>query len=272
MPEEQDPLPDEAEIEALLSSFRPGPSANFYHKMAAAPWQPSSARSPRPIQHRWTARRWLMVVCLLVVASSALLVSPTLRALARQVMFYFSPAAADMRAVMITIAASDQAGAFLSTAYFNLDWEAASAAAGFPLKTLPAEAENWLFAGAHYNPTLQAVTLRYLKDSQSLLLTQRLSSGVEEYASIGASAPVETVFVNDDPGEYVAGGWVITSEDQLDGLSAPPGTQVILGARWDAQLPQQILRWQRDGMLFEILLSGSSPDKEGLIHLAEIIE
>lgn len=78
-------------------------------------------------------------------------------------------------------------------------------------------------------------------------------------------------------GEYVSGAWTIHEvefalEESDLSLSAP------LVATWDPEAEIQILRWQEEGMLYEIIFAGSDPDdvahltKNKLIALAESMQ
>ena len=82
---------------------------------------------------------------------------------------------------------------------------------------------------------------------------------------VGASATIETVQIGDITGEYVEGVWstgkyvdgVWSTDDDYDGI------------QW-VDLPDlKLLRWQADGMAFELMFLGSSITKADMITIAE---
>ena len=109
--------------------------------------------------------------------------------------------------------------------------------------------------------------------NNNIFLTQRLIGQIEEYSSIGASAPIEVVFIDGIQGEYVEGGWrVIDKKNQLNRTSTPKSL-LNMDVIWDPGLPQRTLRWQEGKYIF-VLLSTGDPDLEmyDLIEIAESIE
>jgi hypothetical protein len=266
MTQNKSQLPDEEQIAVLLQRFRPRPGERFYRQMAAAPWTQESER--KLDRARWMPgrRAAAFAAAIALFVFLALAAIPPLNAVGRNLLAYFLPAASDTRSVQVTVPLSEP----LSTpGNFSLGLAEARAAAGYPLRELRDLPPGLNFSGAQYDPTLQAVALRYTGDNQTLLFTQRPLGGIEEYSSIGASAPVEAVEVWDASGEFVAGGWVTTPGGSQQLQTATAGTQVSLGLVWDPDLPQRILRWRVGGMQYELLSSGLDLDKEELIQLAE---
>jgi hypothetical protein len=216
--------------------------------------------------------RRLAAAALLVLVAAGLMAAPPLRTLARQIMVYFMPAAGDYRSVQFTVPATAGPGGSGTPGTIPLTLPEAEAAAGYPVREIDPLPAWLVFTGAHYEPATQAVKLQYSGENQTLLLTQRPAGGIEEFSSIGASAPVETIVVREFAGEYVAGGWVVAPGSSQALQTAAPGTQVSLGITWDASLPQHILRWQENGMLYEILSSGEKLKKDDLLKIAESIK
>ena len=104
-------------------------------------------------------------------------------------------------------------------------------------------------------------------------MTQRRLGEIEEYSSVGASAPVEIVPVRGVEGEYVVGGWRFSSDGEKPSFTAVPNNDVDIGVVWDPELPQRILRWQEEDFIYEILLTGShSLVKSDLLIIAEQIK
>jgi hypothetical protein len=61
-----------------------------------------------------------------------------------------------------------------------------------------------------------------------------------------------------------------TSQGSIQATSNP-GTQAKLGLYWDTDFPQHILRWQENGMSFEIISTGDALRKEEMVEIANSI-
>jgi hypothetical protein len=91
---------------------------------------------------------------------------------------------------------------------------------------------------------------------------------------IDGEALVEIVAIGDISGEYVSGAWTIpevkSSREEITNAQSP-----TLEITWDPEAGIQILRWQKNQMLFEIIFVGSNPEipdylaKPDLIAIAE---
>ncbi len=274
MMQEQAPKPDEEQIIAWLNQIQPVPSARYHQKMASAPWE----RSQQVAQKGWRFTRFAhpttafrlvgLTAGILILLVAAFIFEPNLRAVAQRIAQYFLPAEND-QVTFIPSQVSPIDGDAI-TAYFPLSLDVAQKLAGIELKSLPETRLGVDFQGAHYDPHLQSVTLRYANEDFILLISQRPVSPIEEYASIGASAPLETVNVRGVTGEYVAGGWRLIIETGVPDQDTRPLEGSELSIRWDPLLPQRILRWQEDYIIYEILTTGRvALEKSELINLAE---
>jgi hypothetical protein len=280
------PPPDEERLIALLQGMRPHPTGRYYQRMASAPWRSapvSSSRIARIVTYQ--ASRTLLAVAALIffLTITMVLAVPSLSAVARQLMRFFIPNPSDNMVLQVTVPSPGDAQVFGSEGYFSLTLSEVEKLAGYDVKEiLLPEAGSPLprlvFSGAHYDPGLEMVTLRYSIESDSLFFSQHPSGNIEEYSSIGAGAPVETVRVRGVEGEYVRGGWRSEpSSGHPARQTPPPGTQVSLDITWDPALPQRILRWQEDHVYYEILISAGlgrkmQMEKEALINLANFIK
>ncbi len=256
------PAPDEEQLAALLQSFRPHPTERFYQRMASAPWgRKTTARrklSGVPLfrlgRYLWAAPAF--IVLLLVAAGLAF---PSLPVAARQLMRFFAPNPSDHMTLEVTVPSPNDPEVFGAPGYFSLSLAEVEQLAGFDVKeiVLPEAGSpipGMAFNGAHYDPELQTVNLRYSAGGNSLYFSQRASGKIEEYSSIGVGAPVERIIVRGVEGEYVAGGWRSTRITPTGTQGAlQPGTQVSLDINWDHELPQHILRWQENHVYYEIL-------------------
>ncbi len=262
-------MPGEDEIKELLGQFQPRPSQRFYRRMQSAPWQPPVSSSSRRHSYSLIRNFVLAALALFIVLGSALAL-PAGRMVAEQLLHYFMPLATDTMTVPVTVPQPASTGTPQPSA-FSLSLDQAQARVDFSVQQ-PVQLPSGLeFSGAQADPSLQAVILRYSGEGYTLFFTQRKLGKIQEYSAIGASAPVEIVRVHGVSGEYVNGGWRIISGS--DPKQTPiPGTQVVLGVYWDTDLSQQTLRWQENGRMYEILISGKKLDKTALIQIAEQIK
>jgi hypothetical protein len=287
-PDSVDRTPSEEDIVSYLETFQPHPSEDYYLRMETAPWTaPEQASSrftdfmnwltgmdnpfPRPGVHVALAATVLLLVIILVT-----LASPKLQAVAQQILHFIVPAPTDELALQVTAQPPGTQEPLNASERYPLTSIQAEELSGYPIIVFAQLPEGITLTGAQYNPNLHAVTLRYSGAGQTILFTQRPVGEITEYATVGASAPVEIVTVHGVPGEFVTGGWIVTDTNDRIQATAAPGTQFSLGVYWDPTLPQRILRWQEGNILYEILSTktaqGITIDKDRLIKLAESIE
>jgi len=287
-PDEQ--IPDENLIGELLSRFRPIPSERFYQRMGSAPWisgapsgtrvsgieQGEKASLPTIVRGRWqlpaarnrVLRPLAVSLGVLLLIFAGIMVFPSVRVQASMMLRYFLRLANDQPSVMVTVPAPGDPASFGTPEYFALTLDQVEAQASFPIQVFGELPAGMAFTGAHFNPAWQQASLRYKAGDQTLILTQRKLGIVEQVQTVGVDTPVETVQVDDRIGEYVSGGWVVAPGSERVLQTATPGTQVSLGIVWDPALPQQILRWQEDGVSYEILVSGESISRAALLDMA----
>ena len=82
---------------------------------------------------------------------------------------------------------------------------------------------------------------------------------------------VEPIQVRGVQGEFVSGAWRLQTTQSSIQATSTPGTQTKLGLYWDADFPQYILRWQENGMSFEIINTDDVLKKEELVEIANTI-
>jgi hypothetical protein len=161
-------------------------------------------------------------------------------------------------------------------AIFPLTPAQASEQAGFGVFVPSKMPGSLSFIGVRYDAQYHLVTLFYLRncgdcDNSLSLNEQPASSGkdcflcgfeVGDYAIeamtyrrgiVGANATIETVQIGDSTGLYVEGEWDLNNGNP----------------EWTELFPTKRLRWQRDGMAFEILDYSWDLIKEDLIAIAE---
>ena len=280
--------PSEEEIARLLKAFKPQPSEDFYQRMETAPWAASMKAGTRLQAFRRRhfgigsppalpgLRVALAATAILLVIVVVTLASPSLQAVAQQILQFISPAPTDQLTLHVTVHPPGTQEPLNAANRYPLTLTEAEEMAGYPVRVISKLPPGVSFTGAHFNPDLQAVTLRYTGVGQTLLFTQRPFGEVTDYATVGASAPVEVVTVAGKPAEFVAGGWKVMETNDRIQATAAPGTQVNLGVYWDPTLPQCMLRWQAGDMQYEILSTkttqGITIEKDDLTTMAESIE
>lgn len=248
------------EIEALLSQIKPLPGKRFYQKMENAPWQPQPSRPG--------LRQWALATILLVLVLGSTFTIPTVQAAAWELLHFFMPALSDQRTVQAHLPLP---GSQVES-YYGLNLADAQKEVGYSLKRIDQLPADLTFRGAHVDPSLKTVALRYSNGQEDLIFIQYPIGSIKEYSSIGASATVEPVQVDGVQGEMVSGAWRLQPTKPTIQDTSLPGTPTDLGLYWDPSLPQHMLRWQQNGMAFELLFTGESIGKTALIEIANNIQ
>ena len=120
--------------------------------------------------------------------------------------------------------------------------------------TLP---EGMTFLGSSFDPALKIISLSFgYSESDRRILIKQGPVGANEACDlcgiVGASASVETVQIGDVAGEYAEGVWELTDN----------------GPVWRDDPYLKTLRWQKDGMAFELIYMGMELEKEALVAIA----
>ena len=129
---------------------------------------------------------------------------------------------------------------------FPLELRDAEEQAGFDVWEPAALPEGMTFLGSSFEPFSKTTSLSYgySETDRAILIQQQPVSSPEICdlcGVIGASAEVETVQIRDTSGEYVIGVW---KADEAGNWT------------WEYEPFLQRVRWQEDGMAFEILYMG----------------
>jgi hypothetical protein len=165
---------------------------------------------------------------------------------------------------------------------YPLSFAQAEEQAGFNVRTPASLPEILSFLGARYDAEHAVVTIFYLfeqalggPNTDGLELWEQLAPNGSDcdlcgfvvgdltateadypHTVVGAYATVETVQIGDIPGKYVEGIW---------------GSADANGMRWLPDPYVKVLRWQKDGIAFELVYYGIAIDKEDMIAVAESI-
>lgn len=270
-------MPTEDEIGALLEKVQPQPGANLRARVANATWNTAPARGDAPIRRpawggRPLARRFtfamLAVIGVLIVFFSI----PPFNGIARRVADFFEPS--DYDTMPITLSTP-----MAPSMQFPFTVDQAASQAGFALHQPDWVPEGFQFNGAAYDANREAVLFDYHSPipGKFLRLTQSQSSENRiNVSSIGASAEVLTVDIRTSSGEvvageYVAGAWRIPA--MLDHLQTDqPDMTATMEANWDPEAKIHMLRWEMDGVLYEIIHADQTLESlsaEMLVKIAE---
>ncbi len=92
-----------------------------------------------------------------------------------------------------------------------------------------------------------------------------------ELADVGVDAEILLVQIGGVTGEYIAGGWVIDTHD-ISLQDKQPGESVNLEYVWDPDYPKHQLRWEENGLAYDIKANGEGLTMEDIVHVAESMQ
>lgn len=211
-------------------------------------------------------KRRVSRVALALFAVSALvvlaLVTPQGRSLAQEILQFFNRAESDsipLEPSILTPGPDEITEDSKSSANANQTVSDVEAAVGFDVLEPTWLPNKYTFREANFDPTNNIVYLFYdyeIEGSGLVLSEAPLQTPDCEFCKlVGASADVETVQIGNIPGEFVEGVWKLN------------GTEAV----WEPDPYLKTMRWQVDGMAFELLFMGP-PDyvtKTDMIAIAE---
>jgi len=149
---------------------------------------------------------------------------------------------------------------------FNLSIEDAQKRAGFNVLVPGWLPETVYFEGASYQPDHNIVRIFYRRrgdpaEEYGFVLREerfQTSDDCDDLCGVvGLGAWVDTVQIGDFPGEYAVGAWIFTDNGPL----------------WENTTLHKALRWQANGMAYELTYGGGPDDvtEDDVIALAESI-
>jgi hypothetical protein len=270
----KDQMPAEDEIGALLEKVQPQPGATLRARVANATWNapaaPSAQRRPA-----WglggNARRFAFAALAIIGVLIVFFTIPPFSGIAQRVAYFFERSDQDTLTLALTPQAPSQ--------QFPLTLAEAETQAGFPVHQpawLPA---GFRFNGATYEADRQAVLLDYYSPIPGKFLRLTQSQTAENQinvSNIGATAEVQAVEIRRPSGEsvsgeYVAGAWRLPAV--LDHLQTDqPDMTATMQANWDPNAKIHMLRWEMDGVLYEIIHADQTLETlsaEMLVKIAE---
>ncbi len=262
--------PDINQIEEMLSHFSPQPTNRYYKKMQKAPWLDISQDHKNLFNSKQPYQKliWASVISLLVVVLVSATFFPSLRVIARQIIYTFISGPSDQLNIQVTLTNSGDLFNFAAPENFSLSINEVNQQAGFLVKEISSSFRDLKLVGARFDPSYNAAIILYQGDKYKLFLSQRPVGINVDIFSIGPSAEVNLVNIGGIQGEFVVGGWkAISTQTVPDTLTS--GTQTNINAIWDNDLPQSTLRWQTNGYVYELRTIGEgSPSQSVLITIA----
>jgi hypothetical protein len=211
---------------------------------------------------------WGLAALGLACAIVLVIIIPSARVAASQIIHLFLPEPSNQLNVQVTLTSLGDLVYFSDPANFPLSITEAQQLAGFGVKEISLLPEGLAFIGSRYDPSYNAVTLLYEANDYKLFLTQRPLGNREDVFSIGESANVRNVKIGSSDGEFVEGGWKAVSTQPASENQAPANTMNIY-AIWDNKMSQSTLRWQAGGIVYELRSNGEGgPSQSELINLA----
>ncbi len=217
-------------LEEQLEKIKPSPTLRFHKRMAHAPWSAAG----RIRQQLFTG-----VGLALVLLSATLLLTPQGRAWAQEVLHFFTRAASDTRPVTPMPPGEDWAWTF------DIGLEEAEQLTGINASVPTWVPDTLVYNGAMADPNRRTILISYnylgMEGTGLVLLQQAVTEDnqCEICDIVGASAEVQSVQVGDVQGEYVTGVWKAIGDTGQWG--------------WDDEPFMQRLRWQANGMAYEIM-------------------
>lgn len=259
--DEKPKIPSEEQIELLLRGIQPQPGPKFHQRMENQPWK-QGRYSPFWVRFKLRGLPAILILGLILVLIVSF-ASPALKVLANQIAQFFKSSSSEQIIIQIPIEdLIDPEGRF------NINIEEAEELAGFPAKIPSSLPSGFSFNGAEYHPTRNAIVLDYQTKTGGILRISQRPIGVE-YQNVSVNAGIEIVEIGSVTGEYVAGGWKATSTSITE---ETPDAEITLQAIWDPNASLQILRWQENEMLYEIIFGGGCPGEEGCLDKNDLID
>lgn len=215
-------------------------------------------------------RKSVAVVSVLIIMMLAMLLfTPQGRVWAQEFLQFFSRAQTDTLPVQSwqltpqpTLAPGTAAPDPASIFEAKLSINEVEVQSGFAVKEPTWVPKHLTLVGTTYDPPRSLIRIFYrLEESNGLVLKEEFYASPDTCAlcnEVGASANVETVQIGNATGEYVQGVWKLTEN----------------GPIWENDPYLQTLRWQADGIAYELQYMGPPErlTKEELVKIASSLQ
>lgn len=295
-------VPSEAQITAYFEQVNPAPTTRFYERMAQQPWSAADESPDRGRVLFWTvANRWRAAAAALIIAFGLSFLTPQMQAMAQDMLRYFTRADADSFSFEFTLvdlgdfmtkteadtASDDEALTYQFDGitleldkdnsvslegfadYQQVPLEEAETRAGIDIKVPSELPDGYVLEGAYAVPDSRVISVNYRSSNTPLgmVLTATstdaqaaLTSGLA--ADVGASADIETVDLGTVTGEYVRGSWEAENSDFTE---LETGESYDVTSIWNPNSPVQTLRWEEDGIRYQVVSFEDGLTREALL-------
>jgi hypothetical protein len=199
----------------------------------------------------------------LAVLALLLIFTPQGRVLAQQALQFFTHASSDILPAQTALPTSETTTpdpASILDAHSTV--AEVQAQAGFTVLQPASVPDSLTFSGASFDPA-KSLARQFFQsvDTNGLVVEQEpvpISGNCELCGDVGASAAIEEVSIGDVTGQYVVGVWELTEN----------------ATTWDPNPYLQTMRWQKDGMYFELLYMGNpgTLSKAEMVAIAESMQ
>jgi len=291
-------------LEEILSKYRPQPGAQFYQRMAKAPWAIKENPLIRSVPSRPARFGWqIAVAIIIVIALIAFSIPPVRASISAWLGLSVAPAnqmpAASITLVPITLPAPTSTPAEASTATRAPTAEATQpeptvnpanpdrppevkqidAQAGWSILVASNLPKGYIYQSAYFDTNHQMVILTYLvtrplpgatdpslTESKSITLLQAQKNDFVPM-QIAPATHVEDIQINGAPAAYAVGAW--DAEFVKDAIDPNGGKMVYT---WRSDLAVQNLYWQVGKLYLCLVTDDGAVSQAELIKMAESVQ
>jgi hypothetical protein len=205
-----------------------------------------------PMKLRFNRKRISVLVALIAILTVAGGV------LANSIFGFFNQAPTDTNNLQITWNQADMNTINHNAPAFFYTLEYAMSSTDYDSKAPQAIPNRYQFFNATYNANSGDLSQYYQCDTSGITLSQRPLRAGEVFggAEVGASATIIPVAIGDG-GEYVRGGWVTDGDMPIITIdrNTRATTTTNVGLTWSNDIPQHILMWTENGILYSLQTS-----------------
>jgi hypothetical protein len=191
-----------------------------------------------------TIRSTLTAVAALLIVAAVTLAVPPLRSFAQELLdVLFNRAASDTEVFETPVVIQLQATpTVLQVEQPSLTVEQVEAQSGFDVLVPAYVPPGYLLEDVYYDGLGKLVSQFYIREGVGLNIVQMKAEDAEPM-EVGATAEIIDVQIGDVTGQYVEGGWALSSTSDGE-------TVQFEGREWDSDYPFSQLRWQVGDTVF----------------------
>jgi|GEM_PF-2689403 len=246
-------------IENVLQNINPQPGERFYQKMQNAPW--TETRPMNSTQSARFPRAGLVGIAAALIVMTMIVFTPLGTLAQEAISQFFNQLASNNQSSTITV--DIEPTAVSETIYVTpQSVPEVQSEVDFQIG-LPAELRGFIFSDAttYEFDGVHQVALFYIMpgdttQGRNLVIKQSSASDDLSPSEVGANAIIEQVQIRDVLGEYTRGYWRLAEDPTV---IAQQGTEHTLEISqvWDNSIGFQFLRWEADGVRYEIMFQES---------------